>query len=254
MERIHEISRDCFNALAQLRRTEGVTPLAPALLHERMRTLLERSMNRAMELGFSRQDIQEIGYALVAFTDEVVLSRGGPLRDFWLGRLLQLHYFNETIAGDNFFVRLDMLRQDPTKVDIVRVYYLCLLFGFRGRYRVQGGELEVERLLDMLGQDLMRSGAIKRDTNLSPSGARPDARTGGARRGLPVVLFGIVAVVLSIGLYGGMRLAIESQADDVVADIAEGQGLSVAPSAASPAAGGATASPGTGGTAQEPSR
>jgi type VI secretion system protein ImpK len=224
MDRVNDITRDVFNALTQIRHLEGGSPggaqPSPEVLHGRLRAFIDRMMRRAAEVGFAQQDIQDMSYAVVALADETVLTSAANLRDFWLPRLLQLQYFNENIAGDNFFVRLQAIRQDPSRAETLKVYYLCLLFGFQGKYRVRGGEVELQNLIEALHSELVRAGVI-RDQALSPYAARPRENLGGARRSLPLVILAVSAVVLSIALYVGLRVDVDSKADAVVERIEE---------------------------------
>ena len=134
MDNINEITRDCFNALTQIRHLDERSQPMPEVLYQRMSTFIQRAMDQAHQ-KFGPQDAQDITYAIVALTDEVVLSKGGALRDYWLANMLQLRFFNENVAGENFFVRLAQLLTQPNRQDVLRVYYLCLLFGFQGASR-----------------------------------------------------------------------------------------------------------------------
>ena len=71
MDRVNEVTKEVFNALAQIRRADERSQPMPEMLYQRMRSFVDRAMRRASELGFSQQDVQDIGYALVALTDDV---------------------------------------------------------------------------------------------------------------------------------------------------------------------------------------
>jgi type VI secretion system protein ImpK len=147
--------------------------------------------------------VNDIAYALVALADEVALSRSEALRQFWVGQQLQLHYFQENVAGEGFFTRLEGLRRDPRRHEVLRVYYLALLFGFQGRYRVRGGELELMNLADDLSRELARGRRFEEEA-LSPHGERPEGALsrGGREARLAWIAGGTVAaaVVLVVGL------------------------------------------------------
>jgi type VI secretion system protein ImpK len=195
---IDEITRDCFGAIIQLRALEGAATPDAQTLHGRLCWFVDTMIHRGQELGVPQEDIGDITYGIVALADEVVL--GIPaLRDFWMYNLLQLRYFNENVAGENFFYRLDLLRNDPRRYPALQVYYLCLLFGFQGRYRVRGGEVELQRITDQLSHDLARFKVIEEET-LSPRGGRPPEDTGRARRNLPVVGLSLAAIALALGI------------------------------------------------------
>lgn len=218
MDRVNEVTKEVFNALAQIRRADERSQPMPEMLYQRMRSFIDRSMRRASELGFSQQDVQDIGYALVALTDELVMSKGGELRDYWLPRSLQLQLFNTNVAGEGFFTNLDNLRHDPSRMEVLKVYYLCLLFGFQGQYRVRGGEIELASIIEDVGNTLTRAGMIG-ETTLAPHAARPQENLGGVRSHMPLVWISVAAVVVSFGIYFGLQWSVSNQADDLVEHI-----------------------------------
>jgi type VI secretion system protein ImpK len=218
MDRVNEVTKEVFNALAQIRRADDRSQPMPEMLYQRMRSFIDRAMRRAGELGFSQQDIQDIGYALVGLTDELVMSKGGELRDYWLPRSLQLQLFNTNVAGEGFFNNLQNLRHDPSRMEVLKVYYLCLLFGFQGQYRVRGGEIELASIVEDVGSVLSRAGMIG-DTTLAPHAARPQENLGGVRSHMPLVWISLAAVVVAVGIYVGLQLSVNSQADDLIEHI-----------------------------------
>ena len=83
-------------------------------------------------------------YAVVALVDETVMSSTWPGAEQWRREPLQVHYYDNLLAGEQFFVRLDELRGDAD-ADLLEVYFLCLCAGFQGRYRDEPSELSVRR-------------------------------------------------------------------------------------------------------------
>lgn len=76
-------------------------------------------------------------YALIALVDEVLLGRGDPMSQAWSQSPLQLERFGEFTAGQGFFVRLRALEQaDAPDLPLLRLYYLCLQYGFRGELAI----------------------------------------------------------------------------------------------------------------------
>lgn len=208
MNRVNEATRDCFDTVIQLRQAEASAIPPPEVLNHRLRGVVEEVLRRAAVLGFSHQDAQDMGYALVALMDEMVLNKPEPYRQFWMSNLLQLHYFNETIAGDSFFNRLAAVRKDPHRVEVLQVYYLCLLFGFQGRYRIRGGELELMTLRDAVQKDLERAQPFDFDV-LAPHGERPVEKLNLATRRLSLTFAAMAAVFLALLFYGGLFLGLE---------------------------------------------
>ncbi len=220
MDRIAEITRDCFNAVAQLRAADPAALPPPEKLHARLRTFVDDLLHRAAGAGFGREESNDIAYPVVALADEVMLSKDVEgLRSYWTAQPLQLHYFGENVAGEGFLDRLERIRKDPRRAEVLRAYYLALAFGFQGRYRVRGGELELLGLTEALAHEVLRGS--ERDTEvLSPSGERPPDRGAGvARRGI-VLWIAVGLLVVSAGLYLALRLSLAAGTSEVVDRIA----------------------------------
>lgn len=218
MDRVNEITNEVFTALAQIRRADERSHPMPEVLHQRMRSFVERAMRRATELGFSHQDAQDIGFALVGLIDEIVVAKGGELRDFWLPRLLQLQFFNVNIAGEEVFHRLNSLIGDASRVDVLKVYYLILLFGFQGKYQVRGGEMELADVTDRVAEALRRAGQLK-EVTLSPEGARPREAGSAVRRNLPLLAISLTAVAFALVVFVVLHFTLSSSTDDVLQEI-----------------------------------
>jgi type VI secretion system protein ImpK len=220
MDRVTEITRECFNALSQLRAAEDGALPGPESLNARLRSFVDGLLARATAAGFGREEANDLAYAVVALADEIVLSKGGEaLRAYWSQQPLQLHYFRENVAGEEFFTRLEAIRRDPRRAELTRAYYLALAFGFQGRYRVRGGEMELMGLVDGLARELARGGRGDRET-LSPSGERAAGGLGDVRRAGPILLVAGAALLLAALLYVGLRISLSNGTDAVVSRIA----------------------------------
>jgi type IV/VI secretion system ImpK/VasF family protein len=99
---------------------------------------LERMTTEGRRLGVSGSDLAEARYALAAFIDERVLGSSWPGREEWMRQPLQLSWYGENAAGENFFKRLRVLLSAPERLPAVQVYGLCLALGFRGVYEANG--------------------------------------------------------------------------------------------------------------------
>jgi len=215
MDRITEVTRDCFDAIIQLRRLDEPSLPAPGALHQRLRGFVDAMFQRAAQAGFSREDANDIAYAVVALADEIVLSRSEALRDHWAGESLQLHYFHENVAGEAFFTRLQGLRRDPRRREVLQVYHQALLLGFQGRYQVRGGELELLTLVEDVQREL--GGRRRFDAEvLSPAGERPEDARGAGRRSGIVLWLALGALGLAVASYLGLRFSLGVSAGGVV--------------------------------------
>ncbi|SEL28135.1 type VI secretion system protein ImpK [Stigmatella aurantiaca] len=218
MQRATEATKDCFDAAIRIRSSDAAAIPPPEVMHHRLRGVVDEMLRRAAVLGFSHQDAQDMAYALVALLDEVTLSRPEPYRSFWMTNQLQLQYFNENVAGDGFFYRLQAIRKDPHRFEVLQVYYLCMLFGFQGRYRIRGGELELMTLIDSVQKDLERAKPFDFDV-LSPHGERPTESLLAGKRKLSPMVISLGAMVLALTVYGGLQLSMDSTVSTVMNEI-----------------------------------
>jgi len=218
MDRVNEATKDCFDVIIQLRQAEAATVPPPEILSHRLRGVVDEVRRRATALGFSHQDEQDMAYALVALLDELVLGKSEPYRHFWMSNPLQLHYFNENVAGDGFFNRLNAIRKDPHRTEVLRIYYICLLFGFQGHFRIRGGELELLTLIDTVKKELERASPFDFDV-LSPHGERPSERLASAKRRASLLSVSLGAVGLALLIYGGLLLSLDRGASAMIHDI-----------------------------------
>jgi type VI secretion system protein ImpK len=218
MDTVDEVTSECFNALIQLREHEG--PVAsPDLIHQRLSGFVDGVKSRAREHGLADRDAQDMLYAIVALADEIALSKPEPLRGAWVVHPLQMQYFNENLAGEGFFERLEAIRRDRRRVDVLRVYYLCLLFGFQGRYAVRGGELELMRIVDSVRADIEAGMEIPDD--LSPNGEPPDEPMvqHGGRNPFLWVSLGIFAIAIAV--FVGLKVSLDGKAADLADRVEE---------------------------------
>lgn len=168
-----ELVRDCATALLSLRCiTEGNAVDAESL-RKRIVELVDAVAERGRKVGLTQRDVVDLQYAIVATADETAARRGGSVAQVWMQRPLQLQYFNENVAGDKFFTRLEALLADPRRVAVLRVYYLCLLLGFEGRHAHAGTRMELDAIIakvrETLGEWADPAGiSVRADTPIEP--------------------------------------------------------------------------------------
>lgn len=216
MERVYAVTKDCINALIQLKNVDDGAMLAPEMFHQRICGYVDQMRLTASQAGLQERDVHDIMYALVALADEFAMRKPGALRDMWMSNPLQLHYFQENLAGENFFNRLEQLLADPSRQETLRVYYWCLVFGFQGKFAIRGGELQLaavqRRVQDALGQAM-------RPEALSKRHMRPRERVTRRSQSYLTVWLGLFALLFSLVLIVVLRLALDKQAGDFTKDI-----------------------------------
>ncbi|HEY0077420.1 MAG TPA: type IVB secretion system protein IcmH/DotU [Pyrinomonadaceae bacterium] len=126
--------------------------------------LLRQLEESAPSYGVPYKQAQAVKFALVAFVDETVLhpSNNFPLRDEWEKNPLQLEHFSEHLAGEKFFDRLGvMLKNIAADADVVEVYYMCLLLGYKGKYNIYLLEEQLRQIIRSVAEHLRHVGRLR---------------------------------------------------------------------------------------------
>lgn len=205
--------QEAFTAVARLRRN-GTIAASEESFREQMKHVLAAAEQEARRIGYVGGDVRYALFAVIAFIDESVLVSTSPIFANWARRPLQEEVFGGQAGGELFFQYLEQLlsRQDFDGVaDVLEVYQLCLLLGFKGRYSLtHGSELQV--LAGQIAQKIDRVRGPAGD--LSPRW-RPAGRVGRSYRFTsPATAVGGVAGLLVL-LFVGFALALAAGASGV---------------------------------------
>jgi len=162
--------------------------------------------------GIDPQELDDARFALVVWSDEMLLKSSWPGRDVWSHDLLQMQIYRTNRGGDEFYERLARLRPDQSQARLV--YFTCLVLGFEGQ--LVGDEARRRTVIqqhfdmlraagmarDLVTTDRLTPGAYALDVHLEPPSS------GGARR----ILLGwaAVAAVVFVLAWGVLRLAAQS--------------------------------------------
>jgi len=207
--------QEAFTVAVRLR--TGRNTAADALsFRAHVKQLLAAADARARASGYDGDSVKLGVYAFIALLDESVLNSAQPMFADWSRQPLQEEVFGEHMAGENFFRTLqDLLRRQDSEqlADVLEVYHLCLLLGFRGRYGV-GDPAALNSISSMVNQKIQRIRGATPD-ELVPDWQRPGqenvtlGRDAWARRlllilggtaGLAIVLFLLYWLVLRSGV------------------------------------------------------
>jgi len=137
----------------------------------------------------------------------------------WPRRPLQQEVFGVHMAGELFFQYLQQLlgRQDSEDLaDVLEVYELCLLLGYKGRYSASHGA-ELQLLAGQLSEKIERVHGGSGD--LSPSW-RPSATEIGQPRDVWVprlIKAAIACGAIAVVLYVGFAISLRSGKSDLAA-------------------------------------
>jgi type VI secretion system protein ImpK len=135
--------QEAFTVAVRLRSNRQVAANADAF-RAQIKQLLASTDRDARRAGYDGEYVRLAVYAFIAFLDESVLNSGQAMFANWPQQPLQEEIFGDHVAGENFFRHLSELltRQDSEDLaDLLEVYLLCLLLGFRGKYGANPGAL-----------------------------------------------------------------------------------------------------------------
>lgn len=210
--------QELLTATVRLRIAPGEAPNDADAFRAQVRRLISAANQEARRIGYGESDVGYALYAVVAFLDETVLTMGHPVFRSWQGKPLQEEIFGVNVGGDVFFQYLEalMAREDSLVLsDVLEVFQLCLLLGFRGRYG--GAQSEVlhswtTRIRDRITR--IRGIPPPLSPNWAPvgSGAAPRAGDPVQRR----LLIAVAALVgLSLVLFVVLRLLLGAESSEI---------------------------------------
>lgn len=166
-------------------------------LRPTMDGLLKQVEQNAHVLNHTDAHVQATKFALAAFADETVLTANFPFRDEWEKCPLQLEYFGEQLAGVKFYERLEELMKSPEEnADVIEVYYLCLLVGYRGKFKIYF-EDQLRGVIEQVADCLRRVNRLRTGA-LSPHWKATDQPQLVNYRGVPA--WAKIGIVASLGL------------------------------------------------------
>jgi type VI secretion system protein ImpK len=209
--------QEVLTAILRLR-SNRQTVSDPDAFRTYMRDALRAIDQEARKLGYSSEDNRQAIFAIVAFLDESVLNSRNPVFANWPRRPLQEELFGGHVAGEIFFQNLQRLlgRQDSQDLaDLLEVYYLCILLGYRGRYGI-GGQAELRSIMQSVADKIRRIRGAS--TQLSPRWALPaeNVRVVTADPWVRRLFIGAVAsLVLAVLLFGVFKISLGSGASDL---------------------------------------
>ncbi len=217
--------QEVFTAITRLRSGKQQVPNAEAF-REHVKQALAVAQQDAEGQRFSLETVGFAMFAVAAFLDESVLNSRNPVFADWPRLPLQEELFGDHMAGETFFqnIKTFLSRPDSGEVaDLLEVYLLCLLLGYRGRYGA-GGTAELRPIMEAMGDKIRRvRGSVDM---LSPRWAvpadivRPPQSDPWVRR---LGIGAIVSVVLTLVLFAAYKFGVISGASDLLTLATQGR-------------------------------
>lgn len=211
---IPDLAADLLAYTLQLRKLKD--PGDAETLRQKVDEQFRGLESRARQGGVPLEDVQLVKYAIAAFIDESILTSAWPAKDVWSGKPLQLEYFNDFSAGEEFYVKLEAVRAgaNPRKAEILEVFYSCLALGFRGKYVDLQGMEKKKVLMDTLAREI-KAAKPAVAAGLSPAW-KPPEEAAALVQALPAWLVPALGGVVVLLLFIVMAILLGWTAGDVL--------------------------------------
>lgn len=192
-------------------------PISPDLnkLHQDLTHEIKAFENKTQTLGYRPHIILAARYTLCTLLDEMVMtSAWGPQSD-WSNQNLLATFQGEIWGGERFFLILERGCEDPKlHIDLLELIYLCLSFGFQGKYRLQDqGYIELGKIIDNLYHiirkhrgEFFKNLLIHSDANYQP--LKP-------RHWLPRWIIIFLAITLTISFYTYINHHLKTESNSI---------------------------------------
>lgn len=187
----------------------------PAGLKEALAEGIRAFEAKARGEGLPNEQVIAGRYILCTLLDESAASTPWGGSGAWAAQSLLVQFHNESWGGEKVFALMAKLAENvPANRHLLELLYVCLAFGFEGRYRViDNGRAQLDGVRSRLSQ-MLRQGHTP-DTALSPrwQGAEPGER--GLRQRLPLWAIAAATALVLLLVYIGLRFSINGASDDV---------------------------------------
>ena len=131
--------------MAYVRSFETATASTPEEISGCIDRLIEQASSQALNAGIEVQLFHQALFPIAAWTDESISRRKiWASAMAWQPFLLQRRYFKTSVAGQQFFERLQALTADEAPVR--EIYLFCLCMGVVGRYGTAADSAELLQL------------------------------------------------------------------------------------------------------------
>lgn len=208
-----------LNVLPQLR--SSVQHPNPTALRDSLAQGIRQFEAQARAAGVPTEKVVAARYALCTLIDETATSTPLGASGAWAQQGLLAMFHGETGGGEKFFQLLSRLAENPqANLDLLELMYVCLEFGFEGRYRVtEGGQRHLEAIRQRLLQIIRKQrGEYERD--LAPNWRGVSAANQRRLGWMPIWAVAAVSALLLVVIYIAFEWPLGRTSDKIAADIA----------------------------------
>ena len=201
----------------------------PERLRLRMIEEIKTFTTNTRNAGIHEKTVFRACYVLCTTLDEVVLNTPWGRASEWSENSLLITFHNETWGGEKFFELLDAIILDPRKhLHLLELMYLCLAFGFQGRYRLlENGRSRLEEQRERT-YNAIRTAHGEFERELSPHWRGVLDQRAPLIRYVPLWVVAAVAAALLLMAYALFNWLLNSASDPVLTALGGIRGENVA--------------------------
>ncbi|MDG4594282.1 MAG: type IVB secretion system protein IcmH/DotU [Candidatus Contendobacter sp.] len=201
----------------------------PERLRAKMIEEIKAFTNNARNQGIHEKVVFRARYVLCTTLDEVVLNTPWGRASEWSETSLLITFHNETWGGEKFFELLDAILPDPRKnLHLLELMYLCLAFGFQGRYRLlDNGRSRLDEQRER-AYNAIRTARGEFERELSPRWRGVVNQRNPLSRYVPLWVVAAVAAALLLLAYAIFNWLLNNASDPVLAGLSGIRGDTVA--------------------------
>ncbi len=189
----------------------------PDRLRLRMVAEIKAFTAHARDAGIDEKTVYRARYVLCTMLDEVVLNTPWGRVSDWSENSLLITFHNETWGGEKFFELLDAIIVDPRKnLALLEVMYLCMSFGFQGRYRLlENGRSRLDGQRERV-YNAIRTAHGEFERELSPNWRGVNQQRNPLIRYVPLWVVAAIAALLLLTAYAIFSWLLNSASDPVL--------------------------------------
>jgi len=201
----------------------------PERLRQRMIEEMKTFTAHARDQGLDEKTVFRARYVLCTTLDEVVLNTPWGRTSEWSENSLLITFHNETRGGEGFFELLDSIILDPRKnLVLLELMYLCLAFGFQGRYRLlDNGRSRLDEQRER-AYNAIRTARNEFERELSPHWRGYGEQRNPLIRYVPLWVVAAVAATLLLIAYSLFNWLLNNASDPVLTALSDIRGETVA--------------------------
>ncbi|MDH5546871.1 MAG: type IVB secretion system protein IcmH/DotU [Gammaproteobacteria bacterium] len=201
-----------FSYVKELEDVGNSNGVEPSSLRENLESQLNDAMKNAVGDGVDPRNFDSARFAVTAWIDEAVsrVYQENPIS--WSSQLLQKRFYDTTQAGEQFFLRLEAL--PDSAIDVLRVFYTCLEFGYRGKYSEKEDQGILMGLKSTYFSKLQKADGSVEDTVASIGKELNQLVSSTPGKNASRILFAVVTIALfcNIAAYLLFRYILQEQA------------------------------------------